>query len=114
MLFHGKFQVIYMELETSLLLFPGNFLLTLLQFVKKKPTNYSWFQINKDSSWDVFSSSCLREESVETVVSPSDGFVTWHLAIRLDPMLKAVEFPTGVANLHSGLATVDADTFTLK
>ena len=34
-----------------------------------------------------------------------------HLAVRLDPVLKAVELPAGVTDLHAGLADVDADDF---
>ena len=51
--------------------------------------------------------SGLREESVETVVSGSDGLVGGHLAIRLDAVLQAVELPAGVTNLTAGLADVD-------
>jgi hypothetical protein len=62
----------------------------------------------------MLASSSFREESVETVISMSNGFITGHLTIWLDAMLKAVKFPTGVAHLDTGLADMDADTLTLK
>ena len=79
-----------------------------------KLTNNSWLQINKDGPGDMLSCSGLREEGVETVISSSDGLVRGHLAIRLDTVLKAVEFPAGISNLDSGLADMDADALTLK
>jgi len=74
--------------------------------------NYSGLQINKDSPGDMFASSSLSEESVETVVSSSNSLVTGHLTVRLDAMLKAKKFPAGIADLDSSLANVDRDTFT--
>ncbi len=35
-------------------------------------------------------------------------------SVRLNPVLEAVELPTGVADLHSRLADVHGDDFTLK
>ncbi len=62
----------------------------------------------------MFASSSLAEERVEGVVSSSDGLVTGHLAIRLDPVLQTVQLPAGIADLDSGLANVYADTLTLE
>lgn len=56
----------------------------------------------------------LREEGVEGVVATSHRLVRGHLTIRLDAMLKAVEFPASVTDLDSSLANVDRDTFTLN
>ena len=36
------------------------------------------------------------------------------MTIGLDPMLEAVELPTGVSNLTAGLADMDRDTLTLE
>ena len=58
--------------------------------------------------------SSLRKEGVEGVVSSTDSFVRWHLSIRLDPMLKAVKLPAGIANLYACLANMDGDALTLK
>jgi hypothetical protein len=60
----------------------------------------------------VLSSSGLREEGVERVITTSDGLVRRHLTIRLDSMLKAVQLPTGITNLDSGLTEMNGDTFT--
>ena len=51
--------------------------------------------------------SGLGEESVETIISGSDGLVRGHLAIGLDAVLETVELPAGVTNLTAGLADVD-------
>ena len=39
----------------------------------------------------------------------SHDFIGWHMAIRLDSMLKAVEFPARVADLTASLPDVDRD-----
>ena len=70
-------------------------------------------QIDKDSTWHVFSSSSLAEEGVEGVVSATDSLVRGHLAVRLDTVLKTVEFPAGISNLDTSLSDVDRDTLTL-
>jgi len=72
----------------------------------------SWLQIDEDGSGDVFSGSSLTEEGVEGVITASDGLVTWHLAIRLDTMLQAVQLPASVTDLDTGLSDMDGDTFT--
>ena len=74
--------------------------------------NDSWLQVNEDSSWNVLSASGLGEEGLEGVIS--EGLVRGHAAIGLDSMLEAVELPTGVSNLDSGLADMDRDTLTLQ
>ena len=62
----------------------------------------------------MFTGACLTEEGVEGVVTAADGFITWHLTIRLDAMLQTVQLPAGVTHLDTGLADMDADTLTLK
>jgi hypothetical protein len=62
----------------------------------------------------VLASAGLAEESVEAVVSSTDSLVRGHLAIRLDAVLKAVEFPAGITDLDSSLSNVDRDALTLK
>jgi len=92
------------------ILFTGDQLLGVEQLTVGTGTDlidYSWFQIDENSSWNVFSSSSFTEEGVEGIISTSNGLVTWHLTIRLDSMLKAVQFPAGVTDLDSGLSDVD-------
>jgi len=72
----------------------------------------SWLKIDKDGSWDVFSSSSFAEEGVEGIISTSDGLVTWHLTIRLDTMLQAVELPASITDLDTGLTDMDGDALT--
>jgi hypothetical protein len=66
-------------------------------------------EIEEDGSGDVLTSTSLGEEGVESVITATDGFVRWHLTIRLDSVLEAEELPAGVAALEAGLADVDAD-----
>ena len=77
-------------------------------------TDYGGFEIHKDSPRDVFAGPSLTKESIEGVISTSDGLVTWHLSIRLDAMLQTVQLPASVAHLDTGLADMDTDTFTLQ
>ena len=74
--------------------------------------NDSRLQVNKDSSWNMIATSSLGEEGLEGVVPKC--LVRGHAAIGLDSMLEAVELPTGVSNLDSGLADMDRDTLTLE
>jgi len=69
--------------------------------------NDGGFQIKEDSSGDVFSSSSFTEEGVEGIISSSDGFVRWHLSIRLDSVFKTEKFPTGVTDLDTALSDVN-------
>ena len=65
----------------------------------------SRLQVNKDSSWNMVATSSLGEEGLERVIS--EGLVRGHMTIRLDAMLQAVELPTGIANLATGLANMN-------
>ena len=62
----------------------------------------------------MFAGAGLAEKRVEAVVATVDGLVRRHLPVRLDAVLQAVQLPAGIANLHSGLADVDWDAFTLQ
>lgn len=65
--------------------------------------HHSWFEIDKDGPWHVLASTRFGEEGVEGVVGNSDGVIGWHLTIGLDAMFQAIELPTGIAHLDSGL-----------
>ena len=71
----------------------------------------SWLEIEEDSSWDVLTSTSLGEEGVESVITTTDGFIGWHLTIRLDTVLEAEKLPAGVTNLDTGLTDVDGNDF---
>ena len=71
--------------------------------------NNGWLEIEEYGSWDVLTSTSLGEEGVESVVTTTDGFIGWHLTVRLDSVLKAEEFPAGVTNLDTGLTDVDGN-----
>ena len=71
----------------------------------------SGLQIDEDCSWDMLASASFGEEGLEGVIP--EGLVGGHVTVGLDAMLKAVELPTGVSNLATGLADVDGDALTL-
>jgi hypothetical protein len=73
--------------------------------------NNGWLEIEENASWDVLSSSGLREEGVESIITTSDGLVRWHLSVWLDSVLKAEELPAGVTNLDTGLSDVNGNDF---
>jgi len=54
----------------------------------------------------------LAEESVECIIATANSFVTWHLAIWLNAVLKAEELPASIANLHTTLAEMKAKDLT--
>jgi len=66
-----------------------------------------WLQIEEDGSWDVLSSSGFGEESVEGIITSSDGLIGWHLTVGLDSVFKAEQFPTSVTDLDTSLSDVD-------
>ena len=37
--------------------------------------NNGWLKIELDGSWDVFTSTSLGEEGVESIITTTDGFV---------------------------------------
>ena len=71
--------------------------------------NDSWFEIEEDGSWYVFSSSSLGEECVECIITTTDSFIRWHLSVRLNTVFKTEEFPAGITNLDTSLTNVNGD-----
>mmetsp|Transcript_56515 Transcript_56515/g.69074 ORF Transcript_56515/g.69074 Transcript_56515/m.69074 type:complete len:95 (+) Transcript_56515:550-834(+) len=72
----------------------------------------SRFQIDHNAARNVFSRASLGKERVEGVISPTDGLIRRHLAIRLNAVLQAEQLPARVANLDSALSNMNADRFT--
>lgn len=66
-----------------------------------------WLQIQEDGSWDVLSSSGFGEESVEGIITSSDGLIGWHLTVGLDSVFQTEQFPAGVTDLDTSLSDVD-------
>ena len=71
--------------------------------------NDSWFQIEEDTSWDVFSSSGFAEEGVECIITTTNSFVRWHLTIRLNTVFEAEQLPASITNLNTSLTNVNGD-----
>jgi len=69
--------------------------------------NDGGFQIEEHSSGHVLSGSSFTEESVEGIISSSDGLVRGHLSVRLDSVFQAEEFPAGVTHLDTALSDVN-------
>lgn len=80
----------------------------------KQITNDSWLQVHKDGTGYIFSSSSVTEEGGKGVVMATNRLLAWHLTIRLDAMLQAVQLPAGVSHLNTSLANVDRDALTLR
>jgi hypothetical protein len=66
-------------------------------------------QIYKYSAGNMLSGSSFAEESVEGIVSATDGLIARHLAIRLNAVLEAIELPASISDLDTGLTNVDRD-----
>ena len=81
--------------------------------LRRSLTDDGGLQINEDSAGHVLAGAGLAEEGVEGVVTTANGLVGGHLAVRLDAVLQAVQFPAGIADLDTGLADVDGDALTL-
>ena len=98
---------------SSILLATDNLLRVVKLTVGSSPhfITHSGLKINIHSTRDVLPRTCLGEESVEGIIASSHGLVRGHLAIGLDAVFKAVEFPAAIAGLDTGLAHVDRDTF---
>ena len=72
-----------------------------------------WFQINKDSSWNVTSWACWWEKSWEWVIGGGDG-ISSHGTIWADAVFHTVKFPTGISHLDTGLANMNWNNFSLN
>jgi hypothetical protein len=67
----------------------------------------SWLEIEEDTSWYVLTGTGFTEESVEGIISSTDGLIGWHLTIGLDTVFQTEELPTGVTDLGTSLSDVD-------
>ena len=54
-------------------------------------------KIDEGRAWNVFSSTCSGEESVERVLSSTEGLITWRLTFRLSAVFETVQLPACVA-----------------
>ena len=59
--------------------------------------NNSWFQVDKDSTWNMFPSSSFGKECIKRVISRSDRRIIGHVTIGLDAVFKAIQLPAGVS-----------------
>mmetsp|Transcript_56617 Transcript_56617/g.100036 ORF Transcript_56617/g.100036 Transcript_56617/m.100036 type:complete len:463 (-) Transcript_56617:29-1417(-) len=69
-------------------------------------------EVDEHRAGHVLARASLGEEGVESIVAAADRLVGWHLAVRLDAVLEAVELPARIADLDAGLAKVDGDDLT--
>jgi len=68
---------------------------------------HSWLKINENSARYMLAGSSLGEKGVEGVIATTNGLIGWHLAVRLDSVLKAVKLPASISGLHACLANVN-------
>jgi len=69
--------------------------------------HHTGLKINHDGTRNMFTSSSLREEGVEGVITTTNSLVGGHLAVRLDSVLKAIEFPASITGLDTSLTNMD-------
>ena len=62
----------------------------------------------------MFSGAGFAEKRVEGIIYHADSLVARHLTIRQNSMLQAVQLPTSISNLNSGLTNMNRDTLTLN
>ena len=60
---------------------------------------HSGLEVHEHGAGHVLARTSLREEGVEGIVTAADGLVRWHLAVRLDTVLEAVQLPARVTGL---------------
>lgn len=77
-------------------------------------TDYGWLEVHEDGPWYVLAGTGFAEKRIETVVTAAHGLVRRHLAVRLDPVLQAVQLPAGIADLHTTLTNVNRKTLALQ
>ncbi len=73
--------------------------------------NDGGLEIEENAARYVLASASLREEGVESIITATNSLIGWHLAVRLDTVLEAEEFPAGVSDLNTSLSNVDRDNF---
>merc|ERR1719324_197716 len=97
------------------ILLTGDELLRVEQLAVRTSTdlvNHSRLQVDEDATRHVLAGTRLGEEGVERIVTTTDRLVARHLAVRLNTVLQAEEFPATVPDLAAGLAHVDKDRLT--
>lgn len=84
-------------------------------------TNDSGLQVYEHCSGHVLPRCCLTEEGLKRRIHLFGlWFRRFHLLgarngpVRLDPMLKAVQLPAGIAHLHASLPDVDGNALPLE
>jgi hypothetical protein len=68
---------------------------------------HSRLKVDKDTTRNVLTSTGLREERVEGVITTTDGLVGRHLTIRLNAVLEAVQLPATITSLHTSLTKMN-------
>jgi hypothetical protein len=66
-------------------------------------------EVEHHAARHVLARARLREERVVRVVLDADRLVRRHRAVRLNAVLKAEQFPAGVASLDTSLTNVDGN-----
>ena len=62
----------------------------------------------------MFSGAGFAEKRVKGIIYHADNLVARHLTVRQNSMLQAVQLPTSISNLNSGLTNMNRDTLTLN
>ncbi|OQS04464.1 hypothetical protein THRCLA_03304 [Thraustotheca clavata] len=102
--------VVTTSIVVSSIFLARNNLFRMIQLTVHASTDFithGWFQIGKDSTRNVFTSTSFAEECVKGIITTTDGLVRWHLTIRLNTMFKAIQFPAGITYLNTALAKMN-------
>jgi len=74
--------------------------------------NDSGLEIDEHTARDVLTSTGLREEGVEGVITTTNSLIRRHLTVRLDTVLETEELPAGVTDLDTSLTNMNSNNFT--
>ncbi|KAI7850373.1 hypothetical protein BDC45DRAFT_518663 [Circinella umbellata] len=105
-------SVMATSVVVSSIFLTSNQLLRMEELTISASTNFvnnSRFQIDKDSTRNVFTSASFTKESSKGMVL---GFLfSRDATIRIDAVFHTIQFPTGITNLNTGLTNVNTDDF---
>jgi hypothetical protein len=59
----------------------------------------------------VLAGTSFTEEGVEGIITTTDGLIGGHLAIGLNTVFQAEQFPAGVTHLDTGLTNMNTNYF---
>mmetsp|Transcript_3228 Transcript_3228/g.9066 ORF Transcript_3228/g.9066 Transcript_3228/m.9066 type:complete len:395 (-) Transcript_3228:120-1304(-) len=93
----------------------GNDLIRMIQLLVLARTHlvaHGRFQVDKQGPRNVLAGSRFAKKGVVRIIFHTRRGIRWHVAVGVNTMFQAVEFPTLVSDLNTGLSEMNRDTFT--